>query len=213
VAVITACWDKDRSQRKSAVEVFSLLNFFLGLTVKTQFDVFISHSRSVRPCLDHVVHHLTQFGYRVWYDQTELGEEGMSADRARSIRAVIANSKIVVACIDGAYQTNESCMYELRQARKAGGGKTVIALVMQETPLSWGSDELVELCQLKSSIFVDIGRNAALPWARDEGPDSDMLSALHKALQPLLRLLNDAGCYNNLQSSSQGGKNLWAARY
>ena len=92
---------------------------------------------------------------------------------------------------------------------------TTQVLAMEPNPSEWAGEELIRLCQLTSSTsFVDFATPASLPWSRDEGPDADMISGLHKGLQPLVRLLNDNGCNHLMVNPSKGGvKNVLASRY
>ena len=73
ISMITSCWSKDRSLRKSAVECVSILQYNLDILSTGQFDIFLSHAWTTKPLLSHVYQILTKAGYRVWYDQTEMG--------------------------------------------------------------------------------------------------------------------------------------------
>jgi hypothetical protein len=74
IAMIECCWDKEREKRKSAVQCLSILEYHLGVMMETKFDIYFSHSLGNQFMLSYVFHHLTQTGYRVWFDQNQTDE-------------------------------------------------------------------------------------------------------------------------------------------
>jgi hypothetical protein len=106
----------------------------------------------------------------------------------------ILKSKVVVACVSQTYQESAHCMFELREARNLGETKPIVTLVLEDDPFGWVNPELSELCQVTSNMFVNIGQLANQDWDSDDGPTSEMIAALHKSLEPLIKLLNDLGC-------------------
>ena len=63
--MIELCWDKDRSQRLSAIECLAILHYQCDLDSGAKFDVYISHTKTMRPFLSHVAHSLTNKGFNV----------------------------------------------------------------------------------------------------------------------------------------------------
>ena len=52
-------------------------------------------------------------GYRVWYDQNEMG-----FDLVKSMKEGIERSTVVLCCVDSIYQQRDNCMLEARHARQ-----------------------------------------------------------------------------------------------
>ena len=96
----------------------------------------------------------------MWYDQNDMGY-----DLKKSMRDGIMNSKVVLACVSPLYQSRENCMFELREAKNAN--KNIISLVIEGNPFEWTNDELKELCDFKSKMFVNIGSLSSLPWGSE----------------------------------------------
>jgi hypothetical protein len=197
VSLITSCWDKDRNARRTAQEAMSILDLALNLATNTQLDVYVSHSKSGRPLLGHCVHFLSQHGFRVWYDKTDVTE--MSLDRVRMVRGMVNNCKVVLACVDREYQSREACMFELRLAKKLAPAKVVLTLVMEESPLGWGSDELVNLCEIKTRPYVDVSTVFNDDWSKEEGPDPQVFAEFRRRLLPLVNQLANAGCISSIR--------------
>ena len=213
VTMIACCWDKDRSKRQSAAQAFALLRFQQSQVTDGalfQYDAILSHHHhhgNSRAFLDHLAHHLARLGLRVWYDQ------GSTDTSPVALRSVLAqpSCKAFLCALSEEYVRTDSCLQELRQARKIAPTKKFIPLLLQaENPSSssslssWVTEEVAELCSMKTGAVVDCSVIATDPiWITDEGPNDELLNALHKSCQPLVRLLIDCGCNVTLSSSSR----------
>lgn len=204
VTMITSCWDKDRSRRQSAPQAFALLSYQQSQVIGgAQYDIVLCHHHGSRVFLDHLAHHLAQFGLRVWYNQGSTGEDTSSA-----LRSILTQSscKAILCALNDDYVKSDSCLQELRQVKKIAPTKKIIPLLLQGgDPSSWVTDEVIEFCNIKTGAVVDCSSMAAdsSEWIADEGPSDELLSGLHKSSQPLIRILIDSGCNITLPSSSR----------
>jgi serine/threonine protein kinase len=152
VEMLTCCWDKDRRTRKLAVECHALLSSVMNMYASGKFDLFFSHAWVSKPLLSHVYSLLFKAGYRVWYDQNDMGH-----NMEESMRQGIERSTVVVACVSRHYQTRPNCMFELKEATICN--KPILLLSLESDLMSWASDELKQLCQLNknrnNSTIVD----------------------------------------------------------
>ena len=101
IDMLQSCWHVYRRVRKSAVECYAVLNH-------QKYDSFFSHAWRSKPLLSRVYTQLISQGYRVWYDQNDMGY-----NLQESMRSGIANSTVVIACIDKVYQERPNCLFEI----------------------------------------------------------------------------------------------------
>jgi serine/threonine protein kinase len=204
IGMIELCWDKDRSQRLSAVECLAILHYQHDLESGKKFDVFLSHSKAMRPFLSHVAHTLIQRGYRVWFDQTDEASGSESPLKASS-RSGITQCKVFFACVDKSYVENMSCLNELRAARES---RPVLVLILEASPETWVSSDFTRLCQLESSQHIDLSGSvgAREEWNREEGPNSQLLEHLDQGLVPAFKFLADNGCQEGGTKRKKSGR-------
>jgi hypothetical protein len=89
-------------------------------------------------------------------------------------RPGIANSKVMLVCLNRNYQSRENCMYELKQASSLC--RPIVTLVMEDNPLKWASREVQDLCQLNNRLYVNFNRMGKMNWNDESGPTADMLA-------------------------------------
>jgi serine/threonine protein kinase len=159
VSMVESCWDKERSQRKLAVECYAILNNVVNVYLKGRYDIFFSHAWVDKPFLSHVYYMLVRRGYRVWYDQNDMG-----FDLHESMKDGIANSNVVLVCCNRTYQTRKNCMFELAEAKKHIS-LPIVAVGLEIEPMSeWANAELMSAfldsttvnassCELNSETF------------------------------------------------------------
>jgi len=197
--LIEASWQRDRGRRPSATEWWSGLDFCLNIALSKKFDIFLSHPWVDKPLISHVHHLLSQKGFRVWYDVDEMGW-----DLRKSMRDGIQTSTVVLVCVNSTYEARPNCMFELRETRRLCADKPVVGLL---TERMWGGtwvpgDEIKTLLRTADSMFCDISNGAQPPgpandprWADpDIDPPEDLIEALSRSLEPLVKILRDAGC-------------------
>jgi len=213
VGMVELCWDKDRSQRLSAIECLAILHYQFDLHSGKKFDVFLSHSKRLRPFFSHISHALTQNGYRVWFDH-QLDNNGTTTrDSIAEKEAIVAAStrgiemsSVFVVCVDRTFAASESCLSELRTAHSMNPSKPMIVLTVETDPASWSSPELSQLCGFDNNnkasttiSYVDISSVVAgadamsADASKEDGPDQ-MVSQLAQTLQPLYEFLDKNGC-------------------
>ena len=95
VELIKAAWDGDRKKRPTAIESYAITNFHYLFVSKKQVDIFFSHAWLSKPFLSHVYAELVSCGYRVWYDQNDMGH-----NIEQSMSDGIQDSKVVIACVN-----------------------------------------------------------------------------------------------------------------
>ena len=78
-----------------------------------EWDIFFSHRWASKPFLSNLYKLLVNEGYRVWYDQNEMG-----FDLVKSMKEGIERSTVVLCCVDSIYQQRDNCMLEARHARQ-----------------------------------------------------------------------------------------------
>jgi serine/threonine protein kinase len=188
IGMIVYGWDGDRSKRPTAAQCSCHVQFHYQVLTAARCDIFFSHAWGQKPFLSHVYAHLVKCGYRVWYDQNDMG-----TDIQRSMVEGIAKSKVVLACVSSTYQTRPNCLFELSQAQLQS--KSIVTLVLEEQPLQWSSDELKSYCHFDKLKYADISRVAQLPWDADEGATDEMMSQLKTSLSVLLSLLTEIECF------------------
>jgi serine/threonine protein kinase len=203
--MIEACWSKDRALRLSAVECSSILQYSYDFLSKGQFDVFFSHAWTMKPLLSHVYYLLTRLGYRVWYDQNEMGH-----DMVQSMKQGIASSKVVIICLSKTFQKRENCMFELREAA-VNNPKPIVTIVTDDNPFNWATNEVQDLCQLRTRLYVNLANVAKLNWSDEGGPSPEMLKSLKDSLGLLFRVLNDHDCTPSMSHSiSRSGSSMFS---
>lgn len=186
--MISNCWSKNRSQRSSASQCYSIASWHYQQLTTTNFDIFFSHPWASKPFLAYVFEELSRRGYRVWYDQHEMGH-----DLKKSMVNGIKNCKVFLACVNSAYQSRENCMFELEEA-KSIPGKIVVTVITEDEPLSWADERMTELCDFQSQMCVNISQHAALDWEAETDALPYRLAKLRKDLEPLMKVLSVNGC-------------------
>ena len=164
--LINECWSRDRTARPTAVECRVRLEQIYSVLSEQKPDIFLSHTWVSKPLLSHVFKLLIRRGFTVWYDQKDMG-----FDLTESMRQGIANSKVVIACINEGYQTRPNCMYELREAAALKKTKPLVTLFIQSEPFKWVTQDVKDLCDITTKMFVDIGDIAEKKWS-EEGADA-----------------------------------------
>ena len=202
--MIERCWDSDRNKRLSAVECYAIVSHVHSVFEKKSFDVFFSHRWAMKHFLSHLYNLLTRLGYRVWYDQVDMGH-----NISLSMLDGIKNSAVVLACVDEAYQSRLNCMYELKNTRDMS--KPLITVLTQSNVSVWGSIELKSICQVGTATIIDLASLATKDgWTRPDGAPDDwkvsdaLLDELKMEAEPIIRLLEAKGCKPSM-SAQLGG--------
>jgi serine/threonine protein kinase len=191
VEMLLDCWDVDRSKRKSAIECLSILSTECELLKGGEFDIFFSHASKNKPFLSHVHRLLVRNGYRVWYDITEMGH-----DLEECMIDGIEHSKVILVCLNSHYATRESCLFELREAKKRN--KIIIALLI-EPGIEMIVNEATELCQIGKKRYVDIGTVATkVEWEMLDSIPNSLTAELLVSMEPLLDLMRKVDCLPTL---------------
>ena len=105
--MIQRCWDKDRTVRLTALDCYNILDQAYYILSQAKFDIFLSHPWRNKNVLQYVKKFLNSYGYRVWYDQNDMGW-----DLSRSMKDGIENSQIVLVCLNKLYLSRENCMFD-----------------------------------------------------------------------------------------------------
>mmetsp|Transcript_5198 Transcript_5198/g.7998 ORF Transcript_5198/g.7998 Transcript_5198/m.7998 type:complete len:1640 (-) Transcript_5198:13-4932(-) len=149
VDLLTACWHFDANKRPSFQEIFAVLSHYHNVLMGCKFDIFFSHAYSSKAFLSHVYCYLSKIGFRVWYDENEMGY-----NLERSMVEGIQNSTVFMACINRTYQCREFCRKELQWALDYK--KPIVVLVTEEDPSTWANSEIMSSCRLIDRLYVDL---------------------------------------------------------
>jgi hypothetical protein len=122
----------------------------------------------------------------------------------------IMNSKVVLVCLNQAYERSKNCMFELKHAYNIKKDN-IVTLITQPDPLwnsttnspGWAGGNTThgnakDMCALSTKMFVDIGELCAKPgWPGENDPDdtavpNDLLNELRDKIADLIKLLEDA---------------------
>jgi serine/threonine protein kinase len=188
IRMIEDCWSTDRSKRKTATECYCIISHHKQIVSQQKFDIFFSHSWVSKPFLSNVYVELVKLGYRVWYDQNDMGR-----DIIESMNTGIENSSVVLACVNSIYQNRQNCMFELKESNSKK--KPILTLIIESNPFSWANDEVKLLCGLSSTMFVDFSNLSELPWDDEEPPSIEMKNQLKAKLSDLLKELHNIECH------------------
>jgi len=196
VEMIEKCWSPDRNIRLTATECYAILSHNLSVVKEHKFDIFFSHAWANKPILSHVYKWLTGAGFRVWYDQTDMGY-----DLKDSMIDGITRSTIVLACVNSRYETRPNCMFEVKESVKRFPGKNIVALVLEKRfnkPQPWvPTQELEDLLKFKDKMYCDMSDLADDPvWDENAPvpPSADQVNQVKLRVEALIKILNDAGC-------------------
>jgi hypothetical protein len=169
----------------------------------TEFDIFFSHPWANKNVLRHVKGFLEKKGYRVWYDEDEIGW-----NMKKCMEEGIMRSKVFLVCLNSTYEGRENCMFELKEAKSIN--KTIVTLICQPNPLDklpsisgWAGKittfgNAMDLCSLKAMKYYDIGELFQRPeWAENPVTPVDpvilatLLVELEAKVDDLCLLLRD----------------------
>lgn len=195
--MIVNLWDADRSKRPEAAECCDVLSHIFARMCSDKYDIFFSHPWADKVVLRHVYRALCDNGYRVWFDEHDMGyhlKEAMD-------NGVMMSSSFI-ACIDLKYQNSDFCMRELRAASADASKKPIIVLVTQSLDEQWANNELKSLCSTADKKYVDISELCTLqdkggsPLKNSDGtpctwenPSDELLEMLRKKLDELFKIL------------------------
>jgi hypothetical protein len=173
---------------------FAILNQYNLVLSCQSFDIFFSHAWVNKDFLSHVYHFLYFSGYRVWYDQNDMGY-----DLDNSMHTGIKNSQVTVVCLSRKYQSSHNCLKELKWA--VNEGKPVIVLLLEKYDVgnnNWISDEIKEFCSLDNHMYVDLSFICALDFKIENGIEFKV-AKLRSKLSPLKSFLDEFKCYPSIQ--------------
>ena len=203
-AMIASCWDKDRSKRMTATECYGTITHVLNVVSSKKYDIFFSHAWVDKCVLKNIMAWLTDLGYRVWYDEIDMGN-----NIPASMSEGIANSTVVLVCANSTYQGRPNCMFELRETARLYPDKILILLVegLDYTKVRWStsnkviSQEVKDILQFDTKMYCPINLVAQNPlWQTPDQVTPAMFEELRRAVQPLVTILSNAGCQPSMHS-------------
>ena len=194
------CWDNDRDNRPSVVECLSIMTYTLNAVESSQFDIFFSYSHAKEPFVVHLYEVLTKLGFRVWWDQFNLGH-----DMTATMKKGIENSTVTMSFVDQFYQQSKHCQTELHHARHVAK-KPVVVVIVEGDFWSWSTAAFKDLCDVKTKMFADLSEVACQAWDDPDKVDGllDALTA-STSLQDVLKILKDLDCRPSVSSTGAVG--------
>jgi serine/threonine protein kinase len=193
-------WNTLRTQRPNATRCFAVLNQALLPLETSTYDIFFSHCWGDKDFLCHIYQFLSATGYKVWYDQKDMGH-----DLQQSMKTGILTSDIFLVCLDKLYQTRENCLFELRWAAE-NKKERIVVIVLEAFPPEdyWVNEEVKELCQLNHHMYIDLSELRHWSW---KGEDVEKLNEnkkiLKEKLEPLIQLFMGLNCHPSSQRYGQ----------
>jgi serine/threonine protein kinase len=184
IELIDACWQTDRSRRKFAIECFSNLKYHHGLLSKSVYTLFISHDNSTHSLACNISYRLTQLGYSVFFNQNVHDPDSKDHDELASV----SQTKIILILANQTYQNNDRCLQVLKAAKKLKTPPLFIPLFLEPDYLAWSCQELVYLCQLRSTSLVSFDFSTLaqdISWKSEEGPSAEALKSLNISMLEL----------------------------
>ena len=199
-ALMEKCWDNDRDNRPSAVECLSIMTYTLSAVESSQFDIFFSYSHAKKPFVVYLYEVFTKLGFRVWWDQINLGH-----DMTATMKKGIENSTVTMSFVDQSYQQSKHCQTELQHARHVAK-KPVVVVIVEGNFWSWSTDSFKDLCDVKTKMFADLSEVACQAWDDPDKVDGllDALTA-STSLQDVLKILKDLDCRPSVSSTGAVG--------
>lgn len=205
IQLIEDGWSKDRARRPVALHFYTKAFSAYSILSSHFSDIFFSHVWSMKYFLRYVFAELVKGGYKVWYDENDMG-----MDLKAAMTDGIANSTVFVVFLNSSYQTRPNCMFELREAKRMN--KTIISVILDPQPTGpsgWACEEVLDICQLSTKMYVDISSfPTSDAWEKlkdpsDEEANKSMLLDLRNALVPLTKLLREANCVPSLSRTNR----------
>lgn len=127
-----------------------------------------------------------------------LQEMGHNIDEC--MKKGIANSKVVVLCVNKKYQQRRNCMYELEEAKAKES--IIVTIVTDADPLSWAEDRVKEVCNFETNSYCDLSELGGLEWDAEDGPSDATLDDLTLKVGALKNLLEQHDCIPTLNEAS-----------
>ena len=144
--MITTCWDHNRTKRNSALVCSNILRKCYNLSLNTLYDVYFSYSYDTehQELIARIRDKLTLKGLKIGC----LSEsEAKNLDIELTDSKYISKSKVIVMCLDNAYQTDPRCISELQTNQTQRVPRLVVPLLLEPQSLTFPSDEFKSLCQ------------------------------------------------------------------
>jgi Protein tyrosine and serine/threonine kinase len=190
VDMIESCWSTNRAVRKSAIECYSLLNYYFGLQAKTAYDIYLCHAWGRFDSVTcSIFHRLTQSGMKVYFPQNEV-------DSIDDNVIQISNCKMFLPVIHYKFQETESFLRFLREARKIQPPRLVVPIFAEAHREEWCNQELIYLLQLRSAspTLFDVSGIVSQESPPDDDGDAEDLTdeartQLNLVVDSIVRLL------------------------
>jgi hypothetical protein len=215
--MIKACWNDNREKRKTAVECFTILSqcreSFMLFNHETNddveigfYDIHFLSPVSDSNCslfLSYLYNVLNNYGYRIWFQQKEIGAScGSEIDNykfsASVLPRILSNSTAVFVFIDGSslYSSSDATIKELEFAISLN--KYILFLLL-ENPFAVSEDKLKTVIQrtygLKDNCFPVLDISTALSCcAVDSSGAVTDINALKTTIQPVFHHLLSISC-------------------
>ena len=214
--LISDCWHHDRRVRPQAIQAFYSLNHLFDTLSSQSYDIFFSHTWADKYLLRYVYAALVEAGYRVWYDENEMGW-----NLEESMRNGIAQSTVFLCCISSKYQKRPNCMFELKETASRYPNKKIISLLLEplakngDGDFEWQpanatvepvSSEVVSTLNFDRRMYCDLSQTTRNPlWypsnASSQGDDisPELNKELLEQLIPLQKILDSVKCPRSLK--------------
>ncbi len=196
--MIEKCWDTERKERLPASHCLSAIQSAYDQFQGGNFDLFFSHAWVNKDILSHLQIILVRNGYRVWYDEINMG-----FSLKDSMKQGITSSKIILICLNAHYQSRANCLFELREA--VASQKPIVVFLLQNNPMDWVNEEVKIACNLTDHLYVDgsdLVSNFNWSDVQTGDFDSPAFKALEERTKSLKKILSQLNCFPVFEGQS-----------
>ena len=176
--MLSCTWDKDRGERKSAIECFQILKIYYEYTLHITSDVYLVSHPDNQIISSFIWHRLTQQGLNVEQRSEQLTGQ--------------LNAKIIVACLTKDFQNDSLCIDYLKLANDLTCRRLVVPLLLEADAESWVDEDVYYYCQMRSQSTIKFDISQIMldeQWINEKDPDQSSWATFCKEIDRLSKYL------------------------
>ena len=108
-------------------------------------------------------------------------------------------------CIDRPFQDDDSCLFEIKEARKVKPPRPIVPLFLDANQTAWLNDEVKYHCRMGdiSTNTFDVSQSIIdVSWLGDDGPNNEAVASLNAEIDFLSEYLRQQLSIALVRSSS-----------
>jgi serine/threonine protein kinase len=149
VEMIESLWQSNRLLRKTAIQCHTILQHSYDIILKVRQDIHFLSTSFDRPVSSLIYKKLLAAGFTGTINKHI--SEGTEESQALA-KSIISQSRFMIVFLTKSLQNDENYIQDMRQALFAN--RQIIPLFLEDNYQSWISQEIIYLCQLRSSSAV-----------------------------------------------------------